>query len=134
MSDLHPLVRLLLVSAVVMGLSHTVAREKLFDPLRRACGGMSTWRGYLLSCPYCASHWLAFVLVPLTGTYLIRVVPRWGFVSSVLDWFLSSILVTVVAAFLRVGFYFVDEGQRLTREKKKATQAEIDEQDRPALQ
>jgi hypothetical protein len=133
-SDLHPLVRLLLVSAVVMGLSHTVAREKLFDPLRRACGGMSTWRGYLLSCPYCASHWLAFVLVPLTGTYLIRVVPRWGFVSSVLDWFLSSILVTVVAAFLRVGFYFVDEGQRLTREKKKVAQAEIDEQDRPALQ
>jgi hypothetical protein len=133
-SDLHPLVRLLLVSAVVMGLSHTVAREKLFDPLRRACGGMSTWRGYLLSCPYCASHWLAFVLVPLTGTYLIRVVPRWGVVSSVLDWFLSSILVTVVAAFLRVGFYFVDEGQRLTREKKKVAQAEIDEQDRPALQ
>ena len=134
MSDLHPLVRLLLVSAVVMGLSHTIAREKLFDPVRRACGGMSTWRGYVLSCPYCASHWLAFVLVPLTGTYLIRVVPRWGFVSSVLDWFLSSILVTVVAAFLRVGFYFVDEGQRLTREKKKATQAEVDDQDRPALQ
>ena len=134
MSDLHPLVRLLLVSAVVMGLSHTIAREKLFDPVRRACGGMSTWRGYVLSCPYCASHWLSFVLVPLTGTYLIRVVPRWGFVSSVLDWFLSSILVTVVAAFLRVGFYFVDEGQRLTREKKKATQAEVDDQDRPALQ
>ena len=134
MPDLHPLVRLLLVSAVVMGLSHTLAREKIFDPLRRACGGMSTWRGYVLSCPYCASHWLAFVLVPLTGTYLIRVVPRWGFVTSALDWFLSSILVTVVAAFLRVGFYFVDEGQRLTREKKKATQAEVDDQDRPALQ
>ncbi|HMC33506.1 MAG TPA: hypothetical protein VKH65_03825 [Myxococcales bacterium] len=134
MSDLHPLVRLLLVSAVVMGLSHTIAREKLFDPLRRACGGMSTWRGYLLSCPYCASHWLAFVLVPLTGLYLIRVVPRWGVVSSLLDWILSSILVTVVAAFLRVGFYFVDEGQRLTREKKKATQAEVEDQDRPALQ
>ncbi|TMB08502.1 MAG: hypothetical protein E6J64_01635 [Deltaproteobacteria bacterium] len=134
MSDLHPLVRLLLVSAVVMGLSHTIAREKLFDPLRRACGGMSTWRGYLLSCPYCASHWLAFVLVPLTGLYLIRVVPRWGVVSSLLDWLLSSILVTVVAAFLRVGFYFVDEGQRLTREKKKATQAEVEDQDRPALQ
>lgn len=134
LADLHPLVRLLLVSAVVMGLSHTISREKVFDPLRRACGGMSTWRGYLLSCPYCASHWLAFVLVPLTGTYLIRVVPRWPIVSSVLDWFLSSILVTVVAAFLRVGFYFVDEGQRLTREKKKVTQAENDDHDRPALQ
>jgi len=117
-----------------MGLSHTIAREKVFDPLRRKSGGMSTWRGYLVSCPYCASHWLAFVLVPLTGTSLIRVVPRWGVVSTVLDWFLSSILVTVVAAFLRVGFYFVDEEQRLARERKKATQAEIEDQDRPALQ
>jgi hypothetical protein len=134
MSELHPLLRLLLVSAVVMGLSHTIAKEKLFEPLRRASGGMSTWIGYLIACPYCASHWLAFVLVPLTGTYVIRVQPQWGFVSSVLDWFLSSVLVTVVAAFLRVGFYFVDEGQRLTRERKKVTQAELDEDERATLQ
>jgi hypothetical protein len=134
MSELHPLVRPLLVSAVVMGLSHTIAKEKIFDPLRRACGGMSTWHGYLISCPYCASHWLAFVLVPLTGAYLVRVAPDWGFVSTILDWFLSSILVTVVAAFLRVGFYFVDEGQRLTRERKKITQAELDEEESSRLQ
>ena len=134
MSELHPLIRLLLVSAVVMGLSHTIAKEKIFDPLRRACGGMSTWHGYLISCPYCASHWLAFVLVPLTGTYLIHVAPRWGVFSTVLDWFLSSILVTVFAAFLRVGFYFVDEGQRLTRERKKMTQAELDEEESSTLQ
>jgi hypothetical protein len=111
------LVQLLLVSAVVMGLSHTIAKERIFDPLRRAAGGARTRRGYLVACPYCASHWLAFVLVPLTGTYLIRVVPRVPFVSTVLDWFLSSILVTVVAAFLRVGFYLVDERQRLVRKR-----------------
>jgi dolichyl-phosphate-mannose--protein O-mannosyl transferase len=111
------LVQLLLVSAVVMGLSHTIAKERIFDPLRRKAGGIRTWRGYLVACPYCASHWLAFVLVPLTGTYLIHVVPRWPVASAVLDWFLSSILVTVVAAFLRVGFYLVDEGQRLTRKR-----------------
>jgi hypothetical protein len=134
MSELHPLIRLLLISAVVMGLSHTVAKEKMFEPLRRAYGGMATWRGYLISCPYCASHWLAFLLVPLTDTYLIRVAPRWGLFSSLLDWFLSSILVTVVAAFLRVGFYFVDEGQRLTRERKKVTEAELDEEERSTLQ
>jgi len=111
------LVQLLLVSAVVMGLSHTIAKERIFDPLRRKAGGIRTWQGYLVACPYCASHWLAFVLVPLTGTYLIHVVPRIPFVSAVLDWFLSSILVTVIAAFLRVGFYLVDEGQRLTRKR-----------------
>jgi Sec-independent protein secretion pathway component TatC len=111
------LVQLLLVSAVVMGLSHTIAKERIFDPLRRAAGDMRTWGGYLLACPYCASHWLAFVLVPLTGTYLIHVVPRVPYVSAVLDWFLSSILVTVVAAFLRVAFYLVDERQRLVRKR-----------------
>jgi len=111
------LVQLLLVSAVVMGLSHTIAKEKIFDPLRRAAGGIRTWRGYFVTCPYCVSHWLAFILVPLTGTYLVHVVPRWPVISAVLDWFLSSILVTVVAAFLRVGFYLVDERQRLVRKR-----------------
>jgi Protein of unknown function (DUF1360) len=129
------LLRLLLVSAVAMGLSHTIAKEKLFEPLRRAAGGMKTWHGYLISCPYCASHWIAFVLVPLTGTYPIEVAPRWGFVSSVLDWFLSSILVTVVAAFLRVGFYFVDEEQRLARKRTRAVDMAAEElSEQPPMQ
>ena len=63
-----PFLKLLVVSAVVMGMSHTIAREKIFEPLRNACGGMETWGGYLLSCPYCASHYLAFILVPLTAS------------------------------------------------------------------
>lgn len=121
-----PFLRLLVVSAVTMGLSHTVARERIFEPLRKACGGFDTWHGYLLSCPYCASHWIAFVLVPLTGTYALHVAPRWPIVSPLLDWFLSSIVVTVAAAFLRVGFYFVDEGQRLAKERKKRAEAETD--------
>ncbi|HET7785407.1 MAG TPA: hypothetical protein VFL36_05515 [Myxococcales bacterium] len=121
-----PLLRILLVSAVTMGMSHTIAKEKLFEPLRARCGGMSTWRGYLVSCPYCASHWLAFVLVPLTGAYGIRVVPRWPVISPLLDWFLSCILVTVIAAVLRVGFYFIDEEARLARTRKRATQADAE--------
>jgi hypothetical protein len=121
-----PLLRIFLVSAVTMGMSHTLAREKIFEPLRTRCGGMETWRGYLVSCPYCASHWLAFVLVPLTGAYGIHVVPRWPVVSPLLDWFLSSILVTVIAAVLRVGFYFIDEEGRLARTKKRITQAEAE--------
>jgi len=116
-----------------MGLSHTLAREKLFEPLRNKLGGMSTWRGYLLSCAYCASHWLAFLLVPLTGAYGIRVAPRWPVISPLLDWFLSSILVTVVAAVLRVGFYFIDEEARLARTRKQVTQTRAQDEDR-ALQ
>ena len=128
-----PLLKIVLVSAVTMGLSHTIARERIFEPLRNACGGMSTWRGYLISCPYCASHWLALLLVPLTGAYGIHVVPRWPVISGVLDWFLSSILVTVIAAVLRVGFYFIDEEARLAKTKKRVTQVEAESRER-ALQ
>jgi len=111
--------QLLAVSAVVMGIAQTLTRERLFEPLRARLGGHETWFGYLVSCPYCASHWLAFILVPLTGVYGVRVKPHLGLLGSVLDWFLSSMLVVVIAAFLRVAFWFVDESQSLVRRRKK---------------
>ena len=118
--------KVLTVSLVVMGLSHTIARERLFAPLRRVLGGHETWLGYLVSCPYCVSHWVAFVLVPLTGTYAIAVVPHWGAVTTVLRWLLSSVLVTAVAAFLRVAFYFVDETQGLVRRQQRTVEQQLD--------
>jgi hypothetical protein len=115
-------VQLLMVSAVVMGLSQTLTRERIFEPLRARLGGKETWLGYLASCPYCASHAIAFILVPLTGTYAIDVVigPAWA--AGLLRWFLSSILVTVVAAFLRVAFWMVDEQQALIRREKEVVE------------
>jgi uncharacterized protein DUF1360 len=107
-----------------MGMAHTITRERLFLPLRERTGGMETWLGYLVSCPYCASHWIAFVLVPLTSTYGIRIPYSWGFFSSAIDWFLSSLLVTIVAAFLRVAFYFVDERQGLVRRQQRQVDVE----------
>ena len=117
--------RLLAVSLVTMGLSHTIARERLFAPLRDRLGGKETWLGYLVSCPYCVSHWIAAVVVPLTGTYALDVVPSWGFASHVLRWVLSSILVAVIAAFLRVIFYFVDESQGLVRREQRSVEEEV---------
>jgi hypothetical protein len=110
--------QLFAVSAVVMGLSYTIAKEEMFRGLRDRCGGRNTWLGYLVSCPYCLSHWVAFIVVPLTSSYYVHMGPRIRIVSPIVDWFLSSILVTVVAAFLRVIFFFVDETQALTRKKK----------------
>jgi hypothetical protein len=102
-----------------MGLAQTIAKEKIFEPLRRRLGGKETWLGYLVSCPYCASHWLAFALVPLTGAYYVDVAIGVRFLSAALEWFLSSILVVVIAAFLRVGFWFVDESQGLVRRRQR---------------
>lgn len=117
--------QLFAVSAVTMGMAHTVSKERIFAPLRRRLGGQETWLGYLVSCPYCASHWIAFLLVPLTATYPVRVGVEIGWFALVLDWFLSSILVTVIAAFLRVGFYFIDETQGLVRRRQTVTEEQI---------
>jgi hypothetical protein len=117
--------QLLAVSLVTMGLSHTIARERLFAPLRARLGGKESWLGYLVSCPYCVSHWIAAVLVPLTATYAFEVSPRWGFAAGAWRWALSTILVAVIAAFLRVIFYFVDETQGLVRREQRSVEEEV---------
>ncbi len=124
---MDPLVHLVAVSAVVMCLAHTIAREKIGEPLRRRLGGKETWAGYLVSCPYCVSHWIAFLVVPLCGAEVVHVAPRWPVVSPLLDWFLSCILVVAIAAFLRVTFYFVDETQGLVRRRQRLVDEEVHE-------
>ena len=112
------LFKLFAVSAVTMGLAQTLTRERICAWFRVRCDRASPILGYLVSCPYCASHYIAFVLVPLTGAYYLTVDVQWGLATTLLNWFLSSILITVVAAFLRVIFWFVDEGQALVRKQK----------------
>jgi len=115
---------LVAVSAVVMGMAQTLAKERIFQPLRERLGGKETWLGYLVSCPYCASHWIAFAIVPITGAYYVAVAPWLGPLALVLEWFFSSILVAVVAAFLRVAFWLVDEEQGLIRRRQR-TEEEV---------
>jgi hypothetical protein len=121
MSDIF---QLLAVSAVVMGMSQTVAKERIFAPLRERLGGKETFFGYLVSCPYCVSHYFAFALVPLTGTYPIEVAVG-GWVGAVLRWFLASILIAVIAAFFRVAFWFMDETQGLVRRRQRSEDEEV---------
>ena len=118
--------QLLAVSLIVMGLSHTIARERVFEWLRLRLGGKETRLGYLVSCPYCVSHWIALILVPITGTYPVNVVPHWGVVSWLLRWLLSAILIAVLAAFFRVIFYFVDETQGLVKRQQRSVEEEVE--------
>src|SRR5687768_9595446 len=111
--------KLVLVSAVVMCLSHTVAKERIFAPVRRFLGGNETFLGYLVSCPYCVSHYFAFGLVWLTGLRPVDVVVGPSWLQAVLEWFCASILVVSIAAFLRVVFWLVDEGQGLVRRRQR---------------
>lgn len=121
------IVRLLLVALVLMGASHTIAKERVFEPLRKALGGKATWFGYLVSCPYCNSHWIAFALVPLAGMHrTVTIAPQWGIATTVIEWFLSCVCVVTIAAFLRIAFYLVDESQGLARRESAKTDAETD--------
>lgn len=76
-----------------------------------------------MSCPYCVSHYVAFVLVPLTGTNVIRVSVG-GWPGYVLSWVLSTLLITVIAAFFRVVFWFVDETQGLVKRRQRTEEEE----------
>jgi hypothetical protein len=122
----HPLFKLFAVSAVVMGISHTIAKERICEPLRAKLGGKETWLGYLASCPYCTSHWVAFLVVPLTGAYYVDVVVQWPVIGPVLRWLFSSIFIAMIAAFLRVIFYFVDETQGLVKREQKVVEKEVE--------
>lgn len=102
-----------------MCISYTLTKERMFLALRERLGGKETFFGYLASCPYCASHWVAFLIVPLTGSYYLTIPYHWGVATTLINWFLSSILVTIIAAFLRVLFFFVDETQGLVRRRQK---------------
>lgn len=96
------LFHLFAISALTMGIPHTIARERIFAPLRERLGGKDAWFGYLVSCPHCVSHSVAFILVPLTDSTFMHIAPRPGLLSRLVGWFLSAILVTVIAAFLRI--------------------------------
>ncbi|HVY62833.1 MAG TPA: hypothetical protein VHF22_14345 [Planctomycetota bacterium] len=117
--------RWVLLSLVTMCIANTVTQERLLEPLRERCGGKETWSGYLVSCPYCFSHYIAFALVPLFDLRLLHVPYDWGPAVAVIDWFFNSLLVVILAAFIRLFFYTVDETVGLFRRHEKRTEIEI---------
>lgn len=119
------LFQLLAVASVVMGASHTIGKERIFEPLRRRVGAPDSWLGYLVCCPYCLSHWIAFAVVPLTGAYYVDVVALPAPLRTFVSWLLSSIFVATVAAYLRVLFYVVDVAQGVLRRIEAVEDVEL---------
>lgn len=120
----------LLLSLAVMCIANTISRERIFEPLRNRLGGKETYFGYMIACPYCLSHWLAFGLVPLFGLRLLRVPYDWGPVAWTLDWFFNSILVVMLAAFIRMTFFSIDDLVGVFRRFEKIEDDEIEERER----
>lgn len=53
----------------------TITKAKVFAPLRVFAKRANSWIGYLVSCPYCASHWLVFALQAVYQVRLGRLDP-----------------------------------------------------------
>jgi hypothetical protein len=118
------LLRLFVVASLVMGASHTITKERIFEPVRRRLDH-GTWIGYLLSCPYCTSHWVALLVVPLTDAYFVEVTAMPQPLRAAVRWLLSAIFVSTVAAYLRVVFYAVDVAQGVLRRLERIEDAEL---------
>jgi hypothetical protein len=79
-------------------ISVTINRASIFDVPRRFLSKRSDFLAQLLSCPYCLSHWVAFVLV---GVYRPQVLPaHW-----VLNFLAASFAVVTLTTFC-VGLMF----------------------------
>lgn len=57
---------LLLLALACASISLTITRTPLFGSARGWARERSVWLGKLVTCPYCTSHWVAFVLVLAT--------------------------------------------------------------------
>src|SRR5690606_31717031 len=97
----------------------------VFQPLRDRLGGKETWLGYLITCPYCLSHWLAFALVPLFELKLLVIPHNWPIAAPVLEWFFNSILVVMAAAFMRMLFFSIDDLVGVFRRFERIEEDEI---------
>lgn len=71
---------LLIISMAVTTVSLTVARSKIFEPFRSFVQSKSKFLGELFSCFYCLSHWVAIVMVYLTG-----LTTQFGFIVTTLS-------------------------------------------------
>jgi hypothetical protein len=93
------------VTLATFALSTTIATTPLLDSLRRKAYERSQMWGKLASCPYCLSHWIAAVFVPLTG---LRVLPSNGFViqaswfTGLLNWLIGLFAVVGMSAIIDV--------------------------------
>ncbi len=55
--------QLLVLSLAAAAISVTLAKSKLFEPLREKIKERNEWLGELVNCPYCTSHWVSIGLV-----------------------------------------------------------------------
>lgn len=99
---MNEFVKLAFLSLPCAGISVTISRAKVFGGLRGWLKEHMSFIGELISCPYCTSHWVAFVL-------LLFYFPRLLSVWVPVDFLVSMMaLVTMTAFPARVVYWAYD--------------------------
>lgn len=83
---------IILLSFVNALISFNIAETKVFEPLRKKIKRVSSYLGDLVSCGYCFSHWVAFILVVI---YQPKLFECWW----LLDYFLTALVIAWLGAF-----------------------------------
>jgi hypothetical protein len=103
---MHPWLVVLLLACSTATISMTVTKSTVMEPFREGIKSHSQWFGKLFSCPYCFSHWTAFVLVWLSG---VKVFPNYLTNFGILSFATVAIATIVSAVMWRLFFLHEDE-------------------------
>ncbi|MGE5487600.1 MAG: hypothetical protein ACM3ZB_07250 [bacterium] len=101
---LRALFEWVVLSVTVWTISTTIARARVFRPIRALVKARSDFFGEGVSCQYCISHWVAFALTLVYRPELLPAahwpVPVAPWLVQVVDYFISAFAVIGLAALI----------------------------------
>ncbi|KAB2832103.1 MAG: hypothetical protein F9K48_11105 [Candidatus Brocadia sp.] len=86
------MIMIIYLSFITASVSFTVTETKIFKPMREWVKKRVAFLGELLSCGYCFSYWVAFIMVAIYRPGLFE---SWW----LLDYFLTALVIAWFAAF-----------------------------------
>ena len=91
-----------LTALAIGAIAMTVGKGSIFRRFRAYCRSRLPWLGQLVSCPYCLSHWLAFIAVSVYPPF------RQGIIETVVWAFALVGASSLTGLVISVYLYFLD--------------------------
>lgn len=73
---------LLIQAAAVASVTLTIAKGKIFQPVRNWLRDHWVWGAKLMTCGYCLSHWIAAAMVAAVGPVAVTQVPAVNYIVT----------------------------------------------------
>ena len=85
------MIELLLLSMVCASLSFTITESVLFSDFRIYIRKRNSWLGELVSCGYCLGHWIAALLIIITGFNIFNT-------NLFIDYFFTALIIAWISS------------------------------------